>query len=281
MNHLGSIAIKKRGVHASEAGATRPVGGASAMTQAHHVSRRAALQLGAATAALPLAHVRTAKSAATLRVALASSLVPGADAALQGLIERWATQANTQVQVDFLSLTNRQLLVVAAAEAQARSGHDVVHMLYSGPSTYAPLLEPVDDVVGRLERKYGPVSATAAETGRVDGHWAAVPTCVLSTVHPCVGRIDTFRQHVGMDLPEIFPARPEMGPGYDQWTWEAFLRAAERCAKAGAPFGLPISPCDDAQAWLGMLFRSHGAELVDAEGNVAVNSEAVRGGWST
>ena len=247
------------------------------MTQAHHISRRTALQLGAAAAALPLAHIRTTGAAGTLKIALGSHLTPGADTALQKLIEQWATQANTQVQIDFLSGANRQLFLVAAAEAQARSGHDVMHMGYSDPVTYAELLEPVDDVVGRLERKYGSVNETAVHTGKVDGRWAAVPTCILSQVYPCVGRLDIFRQHVGMDLREIFPAKPEMGPGYDQWTWEAFLRGAERCAKAGVPFGLPISACGDAQLWLGMLLRSYGAELIDAEGNVTVNSDAVRG----
>jgi hypothetical protein len=67
-----------------------------------------------------------------------------------------------------------------------------------------------------------------------------------------------------------------MGPGYDQWTWDTFLVVAEKCAKAGVPFGLPISNCPDANAWIVALFASFGAELVDAKGNVVVRSDAMR-----
>src|SRR5262249_3823177 len=82
--------------------------------------------------------------------------------------------------------------------------------------------------------------------------------------------------HDGLDLRSTFPAAPQMGPGYDQWTWDAFLIAAERCFKAGAPFGLPISNCGDANAWIHALFRGFGAQLVDAEGGVTVKSNATR-----
>ncbi len=67
-----------------------------------------------------------------------------------------------------------------------------------------------------------------------------------------------------------------MVPHYDQWNWNAFLIAAEKCFKAGVPFGLPISNCADANAWINSLFLSFGAKLVDASGNVTVRSEGVR-----
>jgi hypothetical protein len=205
-------------------GATRPFGRSihhGAVTPYRQANRAPARcrHGGAAAGAHP--------NSQACRQAIGSNLTSGADAALKKLIEQWATQANTQVQVDFLSVTNRQLFLVVAAEAQARSGHDVMHMGYNGPTTYAELLQPVGDVVARLEGKYGPVNETAAHTGKVDGHWAAVPTCIFSNVYPCAGRIDIFRQRVRMDLPETFPARSEMGVDYDQWTWDAFLRATD------------------------------------------------------
>jgi hypothetical protein len=58
--------------------------------------------------------------------------------------------------------------------------------------------------------------------------------------------------------------------------YDAKLVAAERCAKAGYPFGLPISNCGGANAWVGVMFDSFGAELVDAEGNITVRSDEVR-----
>jgi ABC-type glycerol-3-phosphate transport system substrate-binding protein len=81
---------------------------------------------------------------------------------------------------------------------------------------------------------------------------------------------------VGLDVRETFPAADTMGPAYDQWTWDAFVVAAEKCFKAGVPFGLPISNCPDANAWIAALLACFGAELVDAKGNVVVQSNAVR-----
>jgi ABC-type glycerol-3-phosphate transport system substrate-binding protein len=67
-----------------------------------------------------------------------------------------------------------------------------------------------------------------------------------------------------------------MGPGYDDWTWDAFLLAAERCHHAGVPFGLPISVCDDALGWLNPVFLAFGAALVDAEEHTTVDSDETR-----
>src|SRR5262249_43396181 len=106
--------------------------------------------------------------------------------------------------------------------------------------------------------------------------WRAMPAAWGSLYRASVTRIDLFRQHVGLDVQAIFPAAPEMGPGYDEWTWDAFLLAAERCFKAGYPFGLQISSCGEANQWINAMFRSFGAELVDQEGNIIVRSDATR-----
>jgi ABC-type glycerol-3-phosphate transport system substrate-binding protein len=110
----------------------------------------------------------------------------------------------------------------------------------------------------------------------IEGSYQAVPTYWLYNLYPCCTRIDLFRQHVGTDVQAVFPASGPMGPGYDRWTWSAFLTAAEKCAKAGYPFGLPISNCTDAGNWVGAMFQSFGAELVDAKGNITIRSDKVR-----
>ena len=81
-----------------------------------------------------------------------------------------------------------------------------------------------------------------------------MPTGMAGLYRPSETRIDSFREHVGLDVPAIFPASPEMGPRYDQWNWDTFLVAAEKGFKAGVPFGLPISNCADANAWVNVLF---------------------------
>jgi hypothetical protein len=166
------------------------------------------------------------------------------------------------------------MTLVAEGEAHARTGHDMLYLSYFDIARHAPALEPADDIVEELQRTYGELSAAAEHWGKSDGQWVGVPTSFLSGSYSCVGRIDILKQHANIDLQAIFPAQPEMGPSFDGWTWEAFLSAAEACAKTDAAFGLPISPCADAWAWLGMVFRSFGAELVDGKGQIAVKSDA-------
>jgi len=74
----------------------------------------------------------------------------------------------------------------------------------------------------------------------------------------------------------MYPARNVETPEAARWTWDALLGAAEKCQKAGYPFGLGISSCTDSVDIFGALFAAFGAELVDAEGAITVNSDNVR-----
>jgi hypothetical protein len=65
-----------------------------------------------------------------------------------------------------------------------------------------------------------------------------------------------------MNLQTVFPSSGQMGPCYDRWTWDAFLVAAEKCAKAGHPFGLAISNCSDAYNWIGGAALRRGFILI-------------------
>jgi hypothetical protein len=136
-------------------------------------------------ATLPLVHIRTAGAAGKLKVALPTSFTPGADAARRKLLEQWGEQTKTEVQVDFLSDPELTL----AAEAQARIGHDVVRISSYFVSQYAHLLEPADEVVGRLQHTYGPVNDTVEYVGKVDGHWPVVPTTMGTQLSHEVGGV--------------------------------------------------------------------------------------------
>ena len=62
----------------------------------------------------------------------------------------------------------------------------------------------------------------------------------------------------------------------DRWTWDFFSQAAEKCHKAGYPFGMPLGTASDSVNWVGAVFASHGAQLVDEEGNITVKSDATK-----
>ncbi len=240
------------------------------------VSRRTALKIGAGAAALPLVHIRTAGAAGKLAVAFWDSFVPGATDVVRQVVNEWAEKTKVAVHADFLSALGSKMLLTMAPESQARVGHDIVMPVDALVDTYADQLEPVDELVSRLSARYGALAPTIEHFGKLDGVWRAVPASYASLYWPCETRMDLFKHIVGLDVQAVFPTAPEMGAGYDQWTWDTFLVAAEKCFKAGYPFGLPMGQTPDSWQWVGSLFRSFGAELVDAETNITAKSENVR-----
>ncbi len=89
------------------------------------LSRRKALRLGAAAGALPLVNIRTAGAAGQLSLALWDHWVPTGDDAMRKLIDAWAEKNKVDVQLDFLTGVGNKINITMAAEAQAKTGHDV------------------------------------------------------------------------------------------------------------------------------------------------------------
>jgi ABC-type glycerol-3-phosphate transport system substrate-binding protein len=113
--------------------------------------------------------------------------------------------------------------------------------------------------------------------GKQEGHWIAPPAICNTLTLPSVGRIDIFKEAVGLDLTQMYPASGQPNKELtDKWTWDFFLQAAEKCHKAGHPFGMPIGQTGDSVNWIGAVFNAHGAELVDKDGNVTVKSDPVK-----
>src|SRR5262249_24162159 len=105
-----------------------------------------------------------------------------------------------------------------------------------------------------------------------------VPTCYGSSALPPCARIDRFKEYVGLDVTEMYPppGRERNQGLIDNWTWEYFLTAAEKCSKAGYPFGLTMSTATDGVNTNDSIFASHGVRLVDVEGNITVRSDGTR-----
>src|SRR5208283_6104967 len=95
------------------------------MTTKRPISRRKAVKLGAAAAALPLVHIRTAGAAGKLSLALWDHWVPAGNAAMKKLVDAWAEKNKVDIQLDFLTAIGSKINITMAAEAQARTGHDV------------------------------------------------------------------------------------------------------------------------------------------------------------
>jgi len=241
-------------------------------------TRRTVLRTaGLATAVLATPFVRGAHAAGKLSVAFWDHWVPGANKPLEQLSREWAEKEKVDLTVDFITSNGDKDLLTAAAEAQARTGHDIIQLTAWYAPGYAEKLEPVDDIMGTLIRQNGEVSEGAAYLGKQDGHWVAVPTSFGSTLSPPCARIDLMKTHLGLDISKMYPVgAPPDKELQDQWTWDFFTQAAEKCAKGGHPFGMPLSTCSDAVQWVGAMFNGYGAQLVDASGNVTVNSDTTR-----
>jgi hypothetical protein len=57
---------------------------------------------------------------------------------------------------------------------------------------------------------------------------------------------------------------------------DAFLKAAEACHKGGVPFGIGFGTTSDSVDSCGSFFHAFGADLVDAKGNIVVNSDQTK-----
>ena len=242
------------------------------------LTRRTVLNTAAlATTALAAPFVRSAYAAGKLSCGFWDHWVPGANEPLAKLCREWADREKVELTIDFITSQGDKLALTATAEAQARSGHDVLQMSDWYVAAQAENLEPVDELVSSLIDEHGNVLLGSEYIGKHKGRWIAVPTGVQTTgQNPCA-RIDHFKQFVGLDVTRMYPAgEPPDEVLADAWTWKAFLVAAEKCAKAGYPFGMPLSTCSDAINWVSAVFAGQGAQLVDAEGNITVKSDDVK-----
>ncbi len=157
-------------------------------------TRRTVLRTAAlATTMLASPFVRGAHAAGKLSVAFWDHWVPGANKPLEQLCREWAEKEKVDLTVDFITSNGDKDLLTAAAEAQARTGHDIMQFTAWYAPGHAASLEPVDDVMETLIHQNGKVSEGAEYLGRQDGHWVAVPTSFGSTLSPPCARIDLMQ----------------------------------------------------------------------------------------
>jgi len=240
------------------------------------LTRRTVLQTAVATTALAAPFVHGAYAAGKLSFGVWDHWVPGAAEELKKACAEWAAKEKVDLNVDLITSNGDKDLLTLMAEGQAKAGHDIMGLRTWYVAAQADNFVPVDDVVAPLLQKYGNVAKSAEYCGKVNGHWMAVPTSYGSSDLPPCARIDMFKEYVGLDLQKMYPVGPADQTLADAWTWENFLTAAEKCQKAGYPFGIGLSTCTDAINMAGAVFASYGAVLVDEEGNITVKSDATK-----
>ncbi|WP_291856141.1 extracellular solute-binding protein [Bradyrhizobium sp.] len=240
------------------------------------LSRRQFVAATALTSAAFVAapYVRGAHAAGKLSIGFWDHWVPGANKASTELVNEWAAKEKVEVTIDYIPSQGNKLLLTIQAEAQAKSGHDIMAMATWLPHAHAENLEPVNEVVEAVIKQSGDVNGTVRYLGVANGKWLGVPACVGSQIKGPCSRIDLMKKHAGIDVQAMYPAGAP--PKAEGWTTDTFLKAAEACHKGGVPFGIGLGETSDNVDTVGAFFLAFGAEVVDAKGKVVVKNDNVR-----
>ena len=240
--------------------------------------RRRFVKIAAATsAALAFPYIRTSYAAGSLALGFWDHWVPKANDTLTKLCMDWGKKEKVDLKIDYITSQGNKNMLTITAESQARSGHDILAHPAWYALTYAKQLEPLDDVMNPLIKKYGKVAPAAEFLCKSGGKWIAVPAVTGTQVKPPCARLDLFKQHAGLDILEMYPVNKAPTKAADNWTWDTMLKAAEKLQKAGSPIGLGLGQTTDSIDWVGAMFASFGADLVDAKGNIIVKkNDAVK-----
>jgi ABC-type glycerol-3-phosphate transport system substrate-binding protein len=224
-------------------------------------------------AGLSAPFVRGAFAAGKLSMGAWDHWVPGAGKVLNDICKEWADKEKVDLTFDLITSNGDKDLLTLMAEGQAKAGHDIIGLRLWYVSAEKDNFVPVDDIVEDMIKKNGPIAAACEYTGKVDGHWMAVPGSYGTGALPPCARIDYMKELAGIDVLKMYPppgGTPDMELR-NSWTWENFLVAADKCTKGGHFFGLGLSTCTDAINMAGAVFQAYGANLVDKDGNITID----------
>jgi multiple sugar transport system substrate-binding protein len=192
-----------------------------------------------------------------LTVLVWSHFIPDVDEVLKKHAEDFGKMKGVTVRID--TIAHKQFVSKKAAEAQARSGHDIIMNYGADPLVYDNLLADVSDLVDDLNRQYGGLIPLAAETCQVKGRWKSVPWYYYP--YPLVVRTDLIEQ-VGETPPD---------------TWDDVLRIGTKLKKIGKPIGIQLGHSRDGNAALRALMWGYGASITATDGQtISINSPETR-----
>ena len=81
---------------------------------------------------------------------------------MQKQVDAWAEKNKVEVTADFITGSANKLQMTGAAEAQAKTGHDIYTFYNWDVYNVIDSFEPIDDVMKQLIARIGAVNATCA-----------------------------------------------------------------------------------------------------------------------
>jgi ABC-type glycerol-3-phosphate transport system substrate-binding protein len=128
----------------------------------------------ASAAVITAPYVRGAYAAGKITLGCWDHWVPGANNALTKLCNEWGEKNKVEVHIDYITSQGEKDKLTAAAEAQAGTGHDIMSHRDWNIRIHQAQLEPLDDVISALIKKYGPISPVAEYLAKSKGVWLGV-----------------------------------------------------------------------------------------------------------
>ncbi len=144
----------------------------------------------------------------------------------------------------------------AAVAANVGSGPDMVMSWFDDPFQYPDKLVDVTDLCTMLGEAHGGWYDGLAAYGQQDGKWISTPLCAIGNA---ICYRDSHMKAAGF---EEFPTDTE-----------GFLALCAALKEKGTPAGFPHGKAvGDGNNYAHWLLWSHGAQQVDEQGNVTINS---------
>lgn len=230
----------------------------SRTSRRHGLSRRDAIRTaaGAAASVGPFFHVAPARAAKTLKILQWSHFVPAYDKWFNDTYTKeWGAKHGTEVVVDNINLS--LIPSRAAAEVSAQKGHDLV-MFLAPPSVYEEQVADMADVYAACEKKHG----------------KPIGLAVKSTYNPKTRKYFAFSDSF---VPDPVNYRSDLwgAIGMKPDTWDDVRVGGKKIKDStGIPVGIGLSAELDSAMALRAIMYSFGAHEQDAEGNLAINSQA-------
>ncbi len=144
----------------------------------------------------------------------------------------------------------------ASVAANTGQGPDLVWGLFSFPALFPDKCLPLEDVAESLAKKYGPFFPSAEAYGKVKGKWIAIPVA-FNGGYPNY-RISAMKK-----------------AGFDKFPTDTagFLELCRGLKKNNTPAGFALGHATgDGNTWCHWALWSHGANLVDANEKIVINS---------
>jgi multiple sugar transport system substrate-binding protein len=162
----------------------------------------------------------------------------------------------TGVEVRVLNESLDDVQPKASVAANTGQGPDLFWGLYSLPHLFPAKCIDVSDVAGYLGKKYGGWVPTAQTYGMSGGKWIAIPVAYN-------GNVINFRQSM------IEKAGFKEVPG----DTAGFLELMKALKAKSTPGGFALGRASgDGNAWVHWVLWAHGANLVDKNDKVIINS---------